>query len=74
MYILFGFTVIMAMITRLAERFLPKDGSRLLAGNTWWQKHVAVPALFGRRHAEPWVMFSLPTRLHSIMVGGCFGC
>ena len=81
MYLLFGFAVVYAMGERaydaLHNRLALKgaagmeDAHRSLSlskGSTWWRKHVSVPALFGKRHAEPWALCSLPTRLQAIVV------
>lgn len=83
MYILFGTAVLVstservyqALYNRLSARrsLSPdsEDSHRLLSmggATTWWRKNVSVPALFGKRHAEPWSTCSLPTRLQAMVI------
>lgn len=81
MYLLFGFAVLYAMGERVYETIHNRLALKGVAGvedahrplslsktSTWWRKHVSVPALFGKRHAEPWAVCSLPTRLQAIVV------
>jgi len=53
MYILFGATVLGAMVGRGFEKMKRRNGAAVcLGGRTWYQKHIGTPALFGKRHAE----------------------